>query len=414
MIARIYAAPLVVAASTGAWPLDLEPFQFTAELIDVDTGQRLEAAFVAHEENRYDPPVKFFRSSPFYDCLRETAVALTASPATLVLPAKSVAATEMMFGERLVGALAYRPGYCLAHAPAWNRAFFTVAGRDGVKDGVTSSYSPRERHATLRTRRDTGPPELRMKYLEYATRFLQKCPASPDDVFDAEARVIAQRMRAEIRSIRERLATPLSPGGRGFAILYPTEDARAIDWDRANRACAPDTADCSSIRADLALAEGAGPRPLKLLRLICRDPANCDLDRRYTDGKTALYQYIDAADHERVALLLAAGADPNVEREPGGPAGIDALLASALATRPERIPPALLTVRALVGDGRATLSPKTAERLRASPGPEPANLDAQIREQYLEIFRLAAALPARAPVAVVCGPLPQPGQILPF
>jgi len=379
------AAPWLLLAAVAAPPalaLGFGERKLTAELVDADSGQPVAgASFLVREINNLrEPPIKLHGSGPTESCLRGTVISSSTTITTyLKLEATSVEPHEKLLSKGTsLAVYAYAPGYCVGEIKEGYRPALSIEGN------VTSSFDKRSSRATLRTRRDTSHPEQRMRYLHGVLSQLYVCGDSP------ELAALQADIQAEIQALERSLALPRE--GRGF-VIRPESSTQFPDWKGINMACGPgDT--CSSIGAATAYREGATPPAPHPLMLVCNGETGCDLDRRYAGGKTALYTYLHAADAERSILLVKAGADPDIALYPGGPTGVDKLLEGPFDGA--RGPATLEILEALLQDGRATVSPRTAARLAKPWGPGTERIRAA-----------AMSLPVRQPApASVCRPIP--------
>jgi hypothetical protein len=389
---RVTAVLIAASIATAAHALPVFESTRTARILDEATGRPIANVFFVVEQTHRTPA---FHGSA-HDCVRSAAVISRGAQADLRLPSSGLGALKRMTGESSERTFAYTPGYCTL--PRWKEESGT---------------------STFQARRNTDPPEHRIWYLASVA---QSVPAGCGDTaaadFEAVRGAIVEEIRAEARSIAKtayerHLADnvgkfsiigepPMPPSlrGRGFAIVDDSKRPRPIDWRATNTTCR----NCSRIDASVVAAPGAvlaEPEPPRY-RVVCRDPAACDLDRRNHMGRTYLAELLEEADVEKATVLLAAGADPDVQRYPGGPTGLDALLGIASQQTGGALGRVRDIVKALAADGRATVTPTMRRHwLAVSERGGPAEAG--------EIAALLAQLKDRPPFASAC-PLDKRGE----
>lgn len=374
---------LLAVAASPAMAIGFGERKLTAELVDVDTGKPIAgASFLVREYNllRQMPHIGHGSSQTEY-CLRGAVVRSSPSvPTEVKLEPKSVDLRDKLLNRGTsVAVYAYAPGYCVGEINEEHRPALAIEG------GVPSTFDKRSSRATLRTRLDTSHPEQRIRYLQGVMSQLYTCGD-----YESDVQALLGEIRSEIQKLEASLHLPRS--GRGF-VIRPESSTQFPDWKGINMACGPGDG-CSSISAPTVYREGSAPPAPNPLMLVCNGETGCDLDRRYSSGKTALYTYLHAADAERSILLVKAGADPNVALYPGGPTGVDKLLEGPFDGA--RGPATLEILEALLQDGRATISPRTAAKLL-----HPWGTGAE------RIRAAAMSLPVRqAGPAAICRPVP--------
>jgi hypothetical protein len=112
-------------------------------------------------------------------------------------------------------------------------------------------------------------------------------------------------------------------------------------------------------------------------------------------GRTYLAELIEDTDVEKVMVLLAAGADPDVQRYPGGPTGLDAMFGAASQRTGGALDRVRDIVKALAADGRATVTPATRQHWLALS-------QQRGTAETREIAALLAQLKDRPPFAPAC------------
>jgi hypothetical protein len=297
-------------------------------------------------------------------------------------------------GETNLHAFAYTPGYCTL--PTWTERF-------GIHE--------------FRARRNADPREQRVRYIGQVLQdLLSRCSQNEAEGTQAARATIVPALVAEARSVAQ---TPFEhylvdriarvgagksadethlPRGRSFAIVEESRLGGPIMWDAVYTTCRA----CSRIAAPQVRRAGdpppapTGPSPYTL---VCRSENNCDLERRNANGATYLYELIEDADSARMKPLLEAGADPNAERYPGGPTGLDALLQEMREGNAEHAQRALEAIRALARDGRATLRKEAGKGMRDFASRVG---DAQRRASLESIAALLDSLPERPAFAPLC------------
>lgn len=368
----------LLATPMGALALPIFETRLTAVVIDEKSREPLSTIyFVADEHHR----MSGLGHGSVHRCIRSGAAIGRGGRAELTLPRAEMRVIERISGERHTRPFAYSPGYCTLRA-------WTEKGGESV----------------FRARRNTDPAEQRIRYIA-SVLFgkVRERSCTPEQPGGARAAVVAELLdeaRAIAGTPYERfLAARLAaaaggsrsevrlPFTRGFAIVDTARPARPINWKTINSTCK----DCSRIEAPVVGA--SQPMAAPAYRVVCRIEGECDLDRRNERGTTYLAELIEAADSARVAVMLAAGADPNVERHPDGPTGLDLLLGEARQWSGARLTSASDTVKVLASDGRATIrrESRVSWEARATANPQAA-----------EIATLLGRLPERAAYAGVC------------
>ena len=393
---RALAALLAAGLAPVANALPVLETNRSARILDEATGRPVAGVFFAIEQSHRTP---VYHGSA-HDCVRSAAVISRGLQADLRLPSSDLGAFKRMTGESGEHTFAYAPGYCIQGG--------------SKREGDTSVF---------RARRNTDIPEQRIWYLASVAQSIPHgCGKGAAADFEQVRSTMIDEIRGEARSVartayERHLADnigkfgiggnppePLSLRGRGFAIVDDAQRARPIDWQSSNTTCK----NCSRIAASVVAAPGVTltePPPPRY-RVVCRDPAACDLDRRNQTGRTYLAELLEDADAGKASLLLAAGADPEIPRYPGGPTGLDVMLAAASRWTGGALDQVRDIVRALVADERATVEPAWRQRWQAviqqAAAPE-------TRERRAEIAALLAQLKDRPAFAPTC-PLDKRGE----
>jgi hypothetical protein len=385
----VVAGLLAAGVACAAHALPVLESGRSARILDEATGRPVANVFFVVEQSHRTPA---FHGSA-HDCVRSAAVISRGTQAELRLPSADLGAFKRMTGESGERSFAHAPGYCTL--PAWK------------EEGVTRVYQ---------ARRNTDPPEQRIWYLASVAYSVPRgCGKGTAPDFEQTLGAILEEIRAEARaaattayerhvadSVGKLFAganppMPASLRGRGFAIVDDAQRPRPIDWRASNTTCR----NCSRIEAPVVAAPGAAlaePSPPRY-RVVCRDPAACDLDRRNQTGRTYLAELLEDADIEKAMVLLAAGADPEVQRYPGGATGLDGMLGAASQSTGRALDRVRDMVKALAADGRATVKPITRQQWLALSQQGGA---AETRERRGEIAALLVQLKDRPAFAPVC------------
>jgi hypothetical protein len=199
---------------------------------------------------------------------------------------------------------------------------------------------------------------------------------------------------------------PVVAVGRGSAVAA----ARAA----AVPAGAP--AGTTSGAAPVVAAPAPTPAPPKL-RIHCRnkEPGQCDVNERDSTGLTLLHRMINAGKVNEVAVLLEAGADPNIAAWPGAHTALELMLQSATNHQTayggaERLAAKERILDMLVRDGRASLSAEVKAHLQSDPATWWVQ-DAGVKSFFQSVKEKTATLPVRPAFAPSC---PRDVQQLPF
>ena len=375
LLASLFAAPMAALA------FPTFETRLTAVVIDETSRQPLPTVyFVADEHHR----MSGLGHGSVHRCIRSAAAIGRGGRAELTLPKAEMRPIERISGERHTRSFAYSPGYCTL--PTWTE-----------KSG----------ESTFKARRNTDPPEQRIRYIASVLfgQVLDRCATEESrDSTGVRAAMVAELLEEAKtvagtpyeRFLAARLAAAASgsrsavrlPATRGFAIVDTARPALSINWNTVNTTCK----DCSRIEAPVVSITQAPPAS-PVLGVVCRVAGECDLDRRNERGTTYLAELIEAADAAKVAMMLAAGADPNVERHPGGPTGLDLLLGEAGQWYGARLAAAIDTLKVLAADGRATVRPGSRPSWEAR-----ATSNSQAGEIAMQLGRL----PARAAYVAAC------------
>jgi hypothetical protein len=96
-----------------------------------------------------------------------------------------------------------------------------------------------------------------------------------------------------------------------------------------------------------------------------------------------------------VRALLAAGADPNVPKHPGGETAIEMALSRSCTTTTNAAKAAQIVGRPQAADPRTTLHARLKEDLAADPSTWTNLQQARARERFIERREALVRLPAR-------------------
>ena len=137
------------------------------------------------------------------------------------------------------------------------------------------------------------------------------------------------------------------------------------------------------------------PRQIPLA-IHCRHgaPSACDLNERNASGETTLFAYVSAGKLDEVRTLLAAGADPNVPKRPGGETAIEVAL-KQVGLNYDNAATAAQMVDLLAADPRTTLHAPLKEDFAANPSTWYLQ-QSPGRDRLVQRRELLARLPARA------------------
>lgn len=419
---------LAVALLAPATTLALFGTSFKVGVRDAATGQPLDGAFIVAREFA---TVGRLHGTDTY-CVRADIAPATEPWVTVDLPG---AGTDVITRAKALEAFAYRPGYCLARtadgARESSRIQFPV-GMPAPKDVL----DPRK-ETRLELRRAAQTPLERILYLDElalgllcgSNRWSDRSAKAMVDLSTAmlgEARAIAnsryekslvQRLEDRLTAARgrpalERVGDPLgiNPAPASFAsdfligpadqrvAWHPTQPVVVVSATPRLQAAQPGMAAWSA--PGLAVRPPTAPAALVI---HCRHgpPSACDLDERGSTGETRLYATVWSGKVDEAKVLLAAGADPNIPKYPGGPTAIEKALEALMRDHSNAAQMAQL-LDLFAADPRTTLPAALKEDFAADPATWNAAAHSKQLPALLQRREALARLPARAEARAGC------------